>query len=343
MNHRTRLGLVIAGALSLCAATVFGASSTFRASAGLGPGESTVVAVTPTRILDTRTDLGLPGPFVSAVPQKLTVVGPIPTADGTTATVVPPGATGVLLNVTVVAAQAAGFVSIRPGDATGPARTSSLNFEAGAIVPNSVQVALPTGGATAGQIDITYDAFGQSGPSTDVLIDVVGYITSAGINDLAAQLAAKANAADVYTKTQSDSRYAGKTETKVVTALDAVAFGGASPSGTCVQFPASTSTIFLDLGLPSGARIDRVVIRGTDTAPSASLVVWLSGDVNTVSDLLGGQFESVAATAFESNMTMLPNATNAPGGTAWYLYGFVSGGLDGALEFCGAIVTYTLP
>ena len=41
--------------------------------------------------------------------QKLQVTG----------TAVPAGATGVLLNVTVVGPSAAGFLSVRPGDATG--------------------------------------------------------------------------------------------------------------------------------------------------------------------------------------------------------------------------------
>jgi hypothetical protein len=89
---------------------------------------------------------------------------------------VPVGATGVLLNVTVVSPSAAGFLSVRPGDATGAPKTSSLNFAANATVPNSVQVALPTAGANAGQIDITYDALGVAGPTTDVLVDVVGYV-----------------------------------------------------------------------------------------------------------------------------------------------------------------------
>jgi hypothetical protein len=55
-----------------------------------------------------------------------------------------------------------------------------LNFKAGDIVPNSVQVGLPTSGANAGQIDITFDAFGQTGPTTEVLIDVVGYMVAGG-------------------------------------------------------------------------------------------------------------------------------------------------------------------
>jgi hypothetical protein len=77
---------------------------------------------------------------------------------------VPAGATGVLLNVTVVAPQQQGFVSVRPGDATGAPSTSSLNFEAGASCPNAVQVGLPTTGRNAGKIDITYDAYGRGRP-----------------------------------------------------------------------------------------------------------------------------------------------------------------------------------
>jgi hypothetical protein len=107
---------------------------------------------------------------VSAISQKLQVTG----------SAVPAGSTGVLLNVTVVTPTADGFLSVRPGDATGAPSTSSLNFTAGDIVPNSVQVGLPTVGANAGKIDITYDAFGVAGPTTEVLIDVVGYMVAGG-------------------------------------------------------------------------------------------------------------------------------------------------------------------
>jgi hypothetical protein len=186
-----------------------GAGGLFVAQAAPGPSESTIVTVTPERILDTRdpNNIGLSGPFVSAVSQKLQVTGSIQTATGTK-TVVPTGATGVLLNVTPVNPTAAGFISIRPGDATGAATTSSLNFTTGVagIVPNAVQVAMPTAGTNEGEIDITYDAYGQAGPTTDILIDVVGYMTSAGLQELVADVATKANAADVYTKSQVDAR-----------------------------------------------------------------------------------------------------------------------------------------
>lgn len=159
---------------------------------------SSVVTIDPVRILDTRTDVGLPGPFVSAVSQKLQVTG----------AAVPAGATGVLLNVTVVTPTANGFLSIRPGDAVGAASTSSLNFNAGDITPNSVQVGLPTAGANAGKIDITYDAYGTAGPTTEVLIDVVGY--TAANPDVYTKAEIDAKLAGLYTKAEVDALLAGK-------------------------------------------------------------------------------------------------------------------------------------
>lgn len=139
---------------------------------------SSIIAVTPTRILDTRSpvNLGLDGPFVSAIGQDLQVTGAIATSEGIR-TVVPAGASGVLLNVTVVRPTSGGFISVRPSGTPGAPQTSNLNFEVGDITPNAVFVALPTSGPDAGRIEITFDAFGRAGPTTDILGDVVGYTT----------------------------------------------------------------------------------------------------------------------------------------------------------------------
>ena len=207
-SSRTRSTLWLTAGVG--AAMLMLASSTpWQAEALPGAAESTVVSVTPARILDTRdpTNLGLPGPFTSPVGQKLQVTGSVPTATGVQV-VVPTGATGVLMNVTSVGSTADGFISVRPGNASGPPTTSSLNFTAGTTTPNAVQVTLPTAGANAGQIDIVYDALGQVGPTTDVLIDVVGYTTNAGLQDLVTQLGQKANSADVYTRAQVDAAIA---------------------------------------------------------------------------------------------------------------------------------------
>jgi|GEM_PF-2208635 len=186
-NARASLWRSRWAALGAAVAVSLGAGGIFVAQAAPRPLESTIVSVAPERILDTRdgNDIGLPGPFTSPAGQKLQVTVSIPTATGTK-TVVPTGATGVLLNVTSVGSTTSGFISVRAGDATGAPTTSSLNITAGVIVPNSVQVAMPTAGANAGKIDITWDAFGAAGPTTDILIDVVGYTTNTDLQEIVA-------------------------------------------------------------------------------------------------------------------------------------------------------------
>ena len=80
-----------------------------------GASESTVVMVEPTRILDTRYNIGLTGQVVAGASRKLVVTGEIDTyIDATSTTiakqVVPAGATGVLFNVTAVSPTATGFL-----------------------------------------------------------------------------------------------------------------------------------------------------------------------------------------------------------------------------------------
>lgn len=164
-------------AIGAAVAVSLGAGGTLFVQAASAP--SSFVSIDPVRVLDTRTDVGLAEPFVSATSRDLTVVGSVPTAAGP-ATVVPVGATGVVLNVTAVLPTADGFISVRPADASGAITTSNLNVEAGDIVPNAVTVALPTTGPDTGKVEITFDAFGVSGPSTDVLVDVVGYYVEGG-------------------------------------------------------------------------------------------------------------------------------------------------------------------
>ncbi|HUV19660.1 MAG TPA: hypothetical protein VMW33_14355 [Ilumatobacteraceae bacterium] len=212
-------------------AVTFGAGGLVAVNAAGGV-DSTTVLTDPVRVLDSRdpVNVGLPGPFESQSPQKLKVTGSIPTTTGTK-TVVPTGATGVLLNVTAVAPEADGFISIRPGDATGLPTTSSLNVTVGGVLANAVLVALPTSGTNAGQIDITWDAYGFLEPRTDILIDVVGYTSSSKLDALQAAIDTKANSADVYTKTQIDASVAntlksgGRVTTSATLATNWVQFG----------------------------------------------------------------------------------------------------------------------
>jgi hypothetical protein len=80
---------------------------------------------------------------------------------------VPAGATGLVLNVTAIAASANGYLSVSPG-AAGFSGTSTLNWTAnGAVVANGVTV-----GAGAGAtIDVTIGG----GGTADFIVDVMGY------------------------------------------------------------------------------------------------------------------------------------------------------------------------
>ena len=139
-------------------------------------------------MLDTRYNIGVTGKLVAETPKKLMVTGTINTwieanKKSTSRVVVPAGATAVLLNVTAVSPTGAGFLSIRPGNATGVPATAGLNFTPGDVVANSITVAVPTAGANAGKIGLYYGT-PVTGASMDVVIDVVGYTTNTGLLDL---------------------------------------------------------------------------------------------------------------------------------------------------------------
>jgi hypothetical protein len=141
------------------------------------------------RVVDTRSDLGLVS-LVDGVEQSVTIVGSL----------VPLGATAVSLTVTAVDASAAGFVSVRPGDATGVPSTSNLNVERSGTIANSVVVKLPTVGDHTGTINVLFDAMGTTTASTDVLIDVLGYYELASTGSAGPQGPAGADATVAITQ-----------------------------------------------------------------------------------------------------------------------------------------------
>ena len=149
--------------VGVLAGVLVGGLAVVRATSGSSLASS-FVPMTPVRVVDTRSDLGLVS-LVDGVEQSVTIVGSL----------VPLGATAVSLTVTAVDAGAAGFVSVRPGDATGVPSTSNLNVERSGTIANSVVVKLPTVGDHTGTIKVLFDAMGTTTASTDVLIDVLGY------------------------------------------------------------------------------------------------------------------------------------------------------------------------
>ena len=199
---------------------------------------SGIVSITPARVVDTRVGLGFGDRIESRAPELLQVTGSVATPSGDQ-TVVPVGATGVLLNITAVLPGAPGFISVRPAGTPGDPETSSLNFEIGEVRPNAVFVALPTSGPHAGQIEVTYDAYGAFGPTTDFLTDVVGYTTENP---------------DVYTKAEADALFL--TEVDAYTRSEAdesflAPFAVVEADGTLARGRGVVSVTLLD-GVPNG-------------------------------------------------------------------------------------------
>lgn len=169
-------------AVGAAVAVTIGAGGIYSVGAATDP--SSFVAITPVRVLDTRIGAGLDGAFTSGTPRQLDVTGTIEVVDADGVTVgsgspVPEGATAIVANVTAVFPSTAGFVAVRPGDATGAPTTSSVNFTSGGVVsPNSVTVELPTSGAQAGTVQLFFQGTASSA-TTDLLVDIVGYYVAA--------------------------------------------------------------------------------------------------------------------------------------------------------------------
>lgn len=120
-----------------------------------------IVPVVPTRIVETRAAYGLKGLSGRLEPfQAKTVVVP--------ESVVPAGASAVMLNVTAIQPSGIGHLRVFPFTAGEPVPdTSSINYIAGRDIPNMVVVPL---GATREV------GFYGAMSSADLVVDVVGYI-----------------------------------------------------------------------------------------------------------------------------------------------------------------------
>ncbi|GAA0678945.1 hypothetical protein GCM10010193_35580 [Kitasatospora atroaurantiaca] len=161
-SHRLgRLALAGVAALTLAAAATPATAATPvpapHADAPVPPpAQSGKFVQTPlTRILDTRSAIGVPGD--TQVPSGTSIK---------VATKLPADAKAVVMNVTVTKPTSSGYLTVYPDGAQRPT-TSNLNFTAGQTIPNSVTVPVTNG----------YVDFYNFGGSADVIADLAGYYT----------------------------------------------------------------------------------------------------------------------------------------------------------------------
>jgi len=123
-----------------------------------GPYGGTMTAITPERFMDTRDGSGTPRrAFAAYETRSVQIAG-----RGN----VPAGATAVIANLTATNPTSMGYLTAWGSGSAQPV-ASNLNFRAGQTIPNLVMLKL---GAN-GQLSI----FNELG-STDVLVDVMGYV-----------------------------------------------------------------------------------------------------------------------------------------------------------------------
>jgi hypothetical protein len=189
-----------------CAVIAVVGFAAVRGSALPGPEETTFVPITPCRLLDTRDENSFTvGPRSTPIGADETYRQQVTGANGRC--LIPSDASGVALNVTAVGPTADSFLTLFPFDATLP-QTSNLNYLVGSPpTPNKVDVRLSSDGGLG-----IYNAFG----TVDVIADVSGYYTGAGLQDLLQILAAKADADAVYTQAETDAALAEKADADAV-------------------------------------------------------------------------------------------------------------------------------
>jgi spore germination protein YaaH len=119
----------------------------------------TYYPLAPVRILDTRTGLGLSGPFKAGQARTLAIAGKVPG--------VPSGAMAATGNLTVTGATRAGYVRLG-STISGP--SSTINFHAGESRANGVTLGLAPDGSLSGQY---YVSTGSG--TVQLIFDITGY------------------------------------------------------------------------------------------------------------------------------------------------------------------------
>jgi len=154
VTPRKTIAVIAAAALVAGGGVAAVAGTTFTP-----PANNTFTPVTPVRIVDTRSGVGVPQGALAAN-----------SSIAFTPTDVPAGAAAIVANVTVTQPGINGNLALTPDGAPAPV-TSNLNFNKGETVPNEVTVAV----GQDGQIRV----YNYSGAPLQFIVDLEGYYSGA--------------------------------------------------------------------------------------------------------------------------------------------------------------------
>lgn len=131
-----------------------------------------LVAITPTRVYDSRQALPTPGVIQSGQTRNVSVKDGRATGGGavTVPDLVPAGATAVMANVTVASTTGAGYLAINPGGVTTVSASTINWFGSGQTLANGVLLTI-----NPSTREVTVYCGDGAGVSTHFIIDVTGY------------------------------------------------------------------------------------------------------------------------------------------------------------------------
>ncbi len=217
----------------------------------LQTGGATYVPIDPTRVVDSRTNVGVTGIFNAGTPKTFQVAGV-----GT----IPANAIAVTGNVTVTGQTAAGYVSITT-TATATPRSSTLNFPTGDIRANNLTASL----ASNGKLAAVYNAAG-AGKKAHVIFDVTGYFLP-GPEDAAYNTVAPVRVLDTRTAVGLPGKFVNGTPRQ----LTVGGFGG---------IPANAVAITGNLTVVGQAKAGFVSVTPTSVPnPTTSNLNFPTGDI----------------------------------------------------------------
>ncbi|MCU1396997.1 MAG: hypothetical protein JWN62_106 [Acidimicrobiales bacterium] len=306
---------------AVAAATLVGVG-VIQSAGAVGAGTiSSFVPIVPCRLIDTRTD--------TTVGTRSTPLQPGETATfavwGTNGNcTIPNTATGIVANATAVNPTSSSFVTIFPSDATQPT-TSNLNVVAASPpTPNQVTVAL----SAAGKLS----AFNQKG-TLDFVLDIVGYYQAA------------ATTPTTPTPVPVTQYFSGS---DTVFQNSNSAGGVVYNSNNCVTFTSFFQGAFMPLELPIGAKVTGVQIRYVDKSGGAVNVTLHNGEPGLTDTIVGTTLQTIGTNGTDFhrsddfNLGATPAAVSSQS-TYWLtMLSAVGTGGGANVDFCGALVTYTL-